>query len=229
LAETVEAPAGHPVLDWLIADYKASAARRRSQGEDEVRRYLEIAALELTEELAHQRTAALEEEAADRYDAARRVKHPAWKLLARLRAARTVRRLANDLSAAHHADRMYWLVHRNHRSAVRGRQLGRWREALEGHPADWNKDTRTLSCSCGDAGGYLRHIAHLLGTDEAGSREALLSVHHNIEIKAGMCGGCETCAGSSAAVNCLVCGEADDPCLTYFVATGRGPTDERAG
>jgi hypothetical protein len=116
-------PAGHPVLDWLIDDYKASAARRRSKGEDEVRRYLEIAALEPTEELAHQRTTALEEEAARRYFAARRVKPPAWNLVARLRAASTVRRLANDLSAAHHADRMYWLVHRNQLRAVRTREL----------------------------------------------------------------------------------------------------------
>lgn len=120
MAETIDAAAGHPVLDWLIADYKASAARRRKRGEDEVRRYLEIAALEPTEELAHKRTTAMEEEAAERYFAARRTKHPAWSLIARLRAARTLRRLANELSAAHHADRMYWLVHRNHIAAARG-------------------------------------------------------------------------------------------------------------
>lgn len=115
-------PEGHPVLDWLIADYKASSSRRRNKGEDEVRHYLEIAALELTEDLAQSRTTALEEEAASRYFAARRVKAPGWNLVARLRAARTVRRLANALSAAHHADRMYWLVLRDHRSAVRARQ-----------------------------------------------------------------------------------------------------------
>lgn len=229
MAETTDAqPEGHPVLDWLIADYKASAARRRNQGEDEVRHYLEIAALEPTEELAHQRTTAMEEEAADRYDAARRIKHPAWNLVARLRAARTVRRLANDLSAAHHADRMYWLVHRNHRRAVRGRELGRWREALEGHTAVWDEGTRTLSCSCGDAGGYLTHIAALIGADESAAREALLYVHINVETHAGMCGGCETCGGASSAVHCSVCGDADDPCLTHFVAAGRGPTDEGA-
>ncbi|GAA4034089.1 hypothetical protein GCM10023063_17540 [Arthrobacter methylotrophus] len=160
MAETIEAPPGHPVLDWLIADYRASSARRRNKGEDEVRRYLEIAALEPTEELAHQRTTALEEEAAARYFAARRgVKPPTWNLVARLRAARTVRRLANDLSAAHNADRMYWLVHRNHRMAARGRELALQKAAIETHTAVWDGDTRTLSCSCGETAGYLTHIA----------------------------------------------------------------------
>ena len=227
MAETVEAqPAGHPVLDWLIADYKASSSRRRNKGEDEVRHYLEIAALEPTEELAHQRTTALEEEAADRYYAARRVKPPIWNLIARLRAARTVSRLANDLSAAHHADRIYWLVRRNRSRAVRGRQLGLQKTALKSHTAAWDGDTRTLSCSCGDAAGYLAHIATMLGVDDAAAREALLEVHNNVETNAGMCGGCETCADSSAAVHCPVCGDADEPCLTYFVAAGHGPTDE---
>lgn len=221
------AGSGHPVLDDLIADYKASALRRRSKGEDEVRHYLEIAALEPTEELAHRRTTELEEEAAARYDAARRVKPPVWNLTARLRAARTVRRLANDLSAAHHADRMYWLVHRNHRSAVRGRQLALQKAALESHTADWDGVTRILSCSCGDASEYLAHIASLLGVDETGAREALLTVHNNIETGAGMCGGCDTCGAESAAVHCPVCGGADFPCLTYFVAAGRGPTDPK--
>lgn len=123
MADTSDAQLeGHAVLDWLIADYKASSLRRRSKGEDEVRHCLEIAALEPTEDLAQKRTTALEEEAAARYFAACRVKPPAWNLVARLRAARTVRRLANDLSAAHHADRMYWLVLRNHRRSVRARQ-----------------------------------------------------------------------------------------------------------
>jgi hypothetical protein len=116
-------PEGHPVLDWLIADYKASTAHRRNKGEDEVRRYLEIAALEPTEELAQKRTTALEEEAAGRYFTARLVKPSAWNLVARIRVARTVRRLGNDLSAAHHADRMYWLVQRNHLRAVRTREF----------------------------------------------------------------------------------------------------------
>lgn len=216
---------GHPVLDWLIADYKSSAERRRNKGEDEVRHYLEIAALEPTEELAHERTTALEDEAADLYYDARRVKAPVWNLVARLRAARTVRRLANDFEAAHHADRMYWLVHRNHRRAVRGRELAMQKATLDSHTADWDGASSTLSCSCGDTTGYVTHIAALLGTDEAGAREALLSAHNNIEINAGMCGGCETCGGASAAVHCPVCGDADDPCLTYFVAAGRGPTD----
>jgi uncharacterized protein (DUF433 family) len=220
------ADAGHPVLDALIADYKASASRRRSKGEDEVRRYLEAAALEPTEDLAHERTAALEEEAAERYDEARRVRVPAWNLVARLRAGRTVRRLANDLSAAHHADRIYWLVHRNQRMAVRGRERAAQNAALAGHTAQWDGDTRTLSCFCGDHAGYLAHVAVLLGTDESGARAALLTVHDNIEINPGMCGGCETCGGDSAAFHCLVCGESDHSCLTSSVAAGHGPTDE---
>lgn len=210
------------MLDWLIADYKAAASGRRDRGLDEVRRYLEIAALEPTEELAHERTTALEEEAASRYFAALRVKPPRWNLLVRLRAALTVRRLANDLSAAHHADRMYWLVHRNHRQAVRDRQ----RTDLQGHKAHWAMDSRILSCSCGNTTGYIAHIAALLGTDEGTACKVLLDFHENFETNAGMCGGCETCSGSSAAVRCLICGHADDPCLTYYVAAGRGPTDE---
>jgi hypothetical protein len=115
-------PEGHPVLDWLIADYKASSSRRRNKSEDRVRHYLEIAALEPTEELAQKKTTTMEEEAANRYLAACRVKTPAWNLVARLHAASAVRRLAKDHSAAHHADRLYWLVHRNHLRAVRSRQ-----------------------------------------------------------------------------------------------------------
>lgn len=116
-----DAPAqsGHPVLDWLIDDYKAAAARRRnSRGLDEVRHYLEIAALEPTEDLALKRTTALEEEVYERYRAARRVDPPAWNLVARLLKAITVHRLANEVSAAHHADRYYWLVHRNQSRAA---------------------------------------------------------------------------------------------------------------
>ncbi|MBG0738640.1 hypothetical protein IV500_04290 [Paeniglutamicibacter antarcticus] len=136
MAETPESQQeGHPVLDWLIADYKASASRRRSKGEDEVVRYLEIAALEPTEDLAHARATALEEEAASRYFKACRVKPPVWNLVARLRAARTVRRLANIHSAAHHADRMYWLVRRNQRRAANARQRAE-EAALESHAAD---------------------------------------------------------------------------------------------
>jgi len=96
---------------------------------------------------------------------------------------------------------------------------------LAGHTADWRQESRDLSCSCGDATGYLAHIATLLGTDEAGAREALLAAHNNVEINAGMCGGCDTCGGASTAVCCPVCGDGDDPCLTYFVAAGRGPAD----
>ncbi|WP_422759035.1 hypothetical protein [Paenarthrobacter sp. C1] len=129
MTEAVEASAGHPVLDWLIADYKAEGSRcRSSRGLDEVRRYLELAALEPTEELALKRMEALEEEAAGRYFEARRVKPPQWNLLARLRAALAVRRLAKDLSAAHHADRYYWLVHRNLRKS------GRANKDAEVHP-----------------------------------------------------------------------------------------------
>lgn len=129
MTEAVEASAGHPVLDWLIADYKAEGSRRRSsRGLDEVRRYLELAALEPTEELALKRMEALEEEAAGRYFEARTVKPPQWNLLARLRAALTVRRLAKELSAAHHADRYYWLVHRNLRKS------GRANRDAEVHP-----------------------------------------------------------------------------------------------
>lgn len=95
---------------------------------------------------------------------------------------------------------------------------------LDRHTADW--DGETLFCSCGDAGGYTAHIAALLGTDEAGAREALLAAHNNVEANAGMCGGCETCRGDSAAVHCPICGDADDPCLTWFVAAGRGPQPE---
>jgi hypothetical protein len=98
-------------------------------------------------------------------------------------------------------------------------------ELLAAHTADWDGETRTLFCSCGDDTGYLAHIAALLGTDEAGAREALLAAHNNIETNTGTCGGCETCGGDSAAVHCPVCGDADYPCLTYFVAAGRGPTD----
>jgi hypothetical protein len=92
------------------------------------------------------------------------------------------------------------------------------------HTADWGEETRALSCSCGDATGYVAHVAALLGVDEADAREALLELHSNVETNAGMCGACEACAGSSAAVHCPVCGDADEPCLTYFVAAGRGPT-----
>lgn len=222
MADTTQA-AGHPVLDWLIDDYKAAASRRRdSKGLDDVRHYLEIAALEPTEELARQRTTALEEEAAGRYFAARRVKTPRWNLVGRIRAALTVRRLANELSAAHHADRYYWLVHRNLRQAARDRR----REDLRAHTAHWDMDAHVLSCSCGDTGGFLSHIAALLSTDEGGARKILLDFHENFEVNAGMCGGCETCGGSSASVRCLICGHADDPCLTYHVAAGHGPTDE---
>ncbi|HEX9226480.1 MAG TPA: hypothetical protein VF885_07450 [Arthrobacter sp.] len=99
-------------------------------------------------------------------------------------------------------------------------------ELLDGHTADWDADTQTLSCSCGEGSGFVAHIAVLLGTDEAGAKEALLAVHVNVAVNAGMCGGCETCGDSSAAVHCPVCGDAHDPCLTYFVAAGRGPTDQ---
>ena len=99
-------------------------------------------------------------------------------------------------------------------------------ELLASHTADWDAETRILACSCGDAAGYVAHIATLLGTDEPSAREALLVVHDNVAVNAGMCGGCETCGDSSTAVHCPVCGDAYDPCLTYFVATGRGPTDQ---
>lgn len=72
----------------------------------------------------------------------------------------------------------------------------------------------------------MAHIAALLGTDEHGARGALLDTHDNTEVNPGACGGCETCGGSSASVHCPVCGHANDPCLTYYVAAGRGPTDE---
>lgn len=221
MADTTQA-AGHPVLDWLIDDYKAAASgHRNSKGLDEVRRYLEIAALEPTEELARQRTTALEEEAASRYFAARRVKTPRWNLIGRIRAALTVRRLANELSAAHHADRYYWLVHRNLRQAARDRR----REDLRTHTAHWDMDGHVLSCSCGDNGGFLSHIAALLSTDEHGARQALLVAHEITEVNQGMCGGCETCGSCSQGASCRICGDDEQPCLTYYVAAGNGPTE----
>lgn len=94
---------------------------------------------------------------------------------------------------------------------------------LDRHTAEW--DGQTLACSCGDASGYLGHIAALLGIDEDGARAALLGEHCISGVNAGMCGGCETCGDSTAAVHCPVCGDAEDPCLTWFVAAGRGPAD----
>jgi hypothetical protein len=97
---------------------------------------------------------------------------------------------------------------------------------LDRHTADWNEDTRTVYCSCGDPADYVDHIAALLGTDEDGARAALLTTHDNVGVNTGMCGGCETCGDSSAAVHCPVCGDADFPCLTWFVAAGHGPDTE---
>lgn len=96
---------------------------------------------------------------------------------------------------------------------------------LDGHTADWHGESRPLSCSCGDATGYVAHIAALLGTDDVGARGALLAAHNNVGVNAGLCGGCDTCGSATAAIHCPVCGDADHPCLTYFVAAGRGPTD----
>lgn len=98
-------------------------------------------------------------------------------------------------------------------------------ELLERHTAVWRQESRTLACSCGDVTGYVSHIGALLGTDEACARGALLAAHDNVEVSAGMCGGCDACGSASAAVHCPICGDASDPCLTYFVAAGRGPTD----
>lgn len=97
---------------------------------------------------------------------------------------------------------------------------------LYGHTADWDGESGVLACSCRDSTGYVDHIAALLGADEHGARQALLAAHDNTEVNAGTCGGCETCGDTSAAVHCPICGDGYDPCLTYHVAAGRGPTDE---
>lgn len=82
------------------------------------------------------------------------------------------------------------------------------------------------SCSCGAVlpDGLAVHLAALLGLDEAAAREALLEAHNNVEINAGMCGGCDTCGSEAAMAVCRICGEGYSPCPTYYEAS-RHPTE----
>lgn len=96
---------------------------------------------------------------------------------------------------------------------------------LAGHTADWHEESQALSCSCGDRARYVVHIAALLGTDEAGARQALLTAHDNVEVNAGICGGCDTCGSQSAGVHCPICGDADHPCLVYYEVGAGSSTD----
>ena len=99
---------------------------------------------------------------------------------------------------------------------------------LAEHAAKWNDVDLVVVCACGarHLGGYFAHVASLLGTDESGAREVLLEAHTNVEVNAGMCGGCDTCGADSAAVSCPICGDGYDPCLTYYEAAGQGPSTQ---
>lgn len=97
---------------------------------------------------------------------------------------------------------------------------------LAGHTADWDGEALIVACSCHTRhpDGYFAHIAALLGTDEAGARQGLLEAHANVEVNTGMCGGCDTCGAESTSVACPICGSDYEPCLTYYEASGRGPS-----
>lgn len=73
-------------------------------------------------------------------------------------------------------------------------------------------------CSCGDSlpDGIVPHVAALTGTDLAAARAALLASHDNVEVNAGMCGGCDTCGSDAAMAVCRICGEGYSPCPTYY-------------
>lgn len=92
---------------------------------------------------------------------------------------------------------------------------------LADHNLGFDKANRTALCACGNTlpAGYLAHIGRLLGTDECGTRTALLEAHTFTEINAGMCGGCDTCGSDAASAVCAICGEGYSPCGAYFAAT----------
>lgn len=109
---TVEA-AGHPVLDSIIARYRAglgSNVRRDAQHRRVIQLWEMTAAQTTTEEEAIRHLDHLYSLAIDHYRDNKPAKAPAWNLPARYRHWRLVCMLQDQLSAAHHADHYHFYM-----------------------------------------------------------------------------------------------------------------------
>lgn len=117
---TVEAP-GHPVLDSLISRYRAglgSSVRRDALHRQVIQLWEMTASQTTTEEEAIKHLDHLYSLAIDHYRENKPAPAPVWNLLARYRRWRLLRRLEDQLSAAHEADKYHFYMVKTYPSVI---------------------------------------------------------------------------------------------------------------